>query len=1420
MSSLADKLRKAGKLHAQGEFTLDVEQAGSKLSRFQFRSEHDFLFHMVAGLYRLGAARLDITREGSALVIKMNDLDIVDNLPKDLGLSLLEEFSPYRRLAAACQAVLAHEPLRFDWLGRGRDQVYDYLADNARNWHNVSLREIRLAGLADSLLNGALKELERAACYNRRGLTLHGKAVPGNSVKLGRIGEFAGWCFCDPSRSHPDLRLVVDEMLSEPKEVPTQIPWCGVVYWEPPQVRLDASLAAVVEDEAYHRLLEAIPQTYQTTVLALLPELPRNPRVRDFLLEQLRRPAPPWLDPIYDRLSQLALFDDQLGNSWSLHQLSQLEEVYYLNRLPAVAVEETVLVEKSSAALLCLKIHLGARLREATPVLLEQLCRQANFKKWQERPELGLKLPQQNWLLQDAQENWVVGLPDDWSSTGGSVTLLHGGRFLATRNLAHDELAFHLVYEVDVEDINAVWDDISKSAFQRLEPQWRYRVDELVKKLAHTDTELGPLRRYLISHLARHKRPDASYFSKTLLFEDWHGRRYSLHSLLEARSAGKTVGFVAPSREPEEVALPEAIYLRAGPDEIRCLSQVPGLKWLHFDLVFEDLDAARQPVRLPALPEWSVSCQETDFTGQLALLPDYGQARVHLRVRGFTLGWVSVTSALAYEAHLVSDTLRFNFRLDNERLGTARLTLLQNSDWKRCQAQLEEVAFQSMKLRLAQPLQGEWLDWARRGLLQGLGREFPALAEVECWPGEVSLKELLLRPLIPWSSQNLRSEQRSEFLAAHPEQSKLLAPLEPAVQQKLEKHYGGDWQCVDAWFAQKARLKEFLNKPPEELGHYRAVVSVPASSPFRGSISLLDMPEDRGQVRWLHRDRLVVTEEVHSHPCLWAQLESDQLTVNEDFDRVGPVVALTLARQQAAQQMTRVLADWLREPRPKHRNLLAHWRQWEVLGEAVAQGLKSQPWLHTNRGYQSWHDLMQVEKLYRLPQAPANLPTDITVLYQQGLVGDRLMAQHGNPVGVKQTEKYLEDRRRLQQQQAILRTQAARLKSHPYKAVLGEPHVGELALLARAQKDCWLVTDNRAVRIDNLPAGWAGYLQTDDCKLRHGAGEDVALLALPVRKHAFTAMIGPVTRRVQAGGLRRTERELVAEFVISALPMFYAGDPDEPWAGLADMRWLPCADAALVSLRQLRLEAQERGLVYWPKDYSFSSAGAVLTPILDSPLLLELVSRWCGQAPALREKPLIHRDLRELAAPRLSNWRQVLEGLGRWVVERRPRLSVPRLSMPQPIKDGLEKLQQRQMEKRQRESQHAAEKQRKVEEKRQQAEQQGAALLKAVRRQASLLLQGVARKEAMRYLEKARWSTDKSSLLWTFDGQQAVLYASHPQLAGWLGPDEPPAPVTLSLLLGLVSVINARSTPFTDEMERQFLERLLKDVVATYKEVM
>ena len=1409
MSSLVDSLRQVGKVHARGQFTLDLEQADSKMARFQFREEHEFLYQLVGGLYRLGAQEVAVDYRKDVLTIAPDCLSIPKDYPAQMASQVFEEFSPWRRCAAACQAILAHEPQRFQWIGSAPEQSYDYRTGEARGWNKVQLREIQVVGLPSSLVLKALDELQRRAVYSRRKLSLRGVAQSPWSGPLAPVGGHPGRFGCRVDSKSAWLVLVVDEMSTGLRTIETEIPWWGVVYWDSQRVCMDASLAAVVEDDAFAAFLQSIPNTFAGAVRELAEDW-QQPGGRDFLLSLLRPPAAAWLSPIYTDLCRLEFFQDQRQERWSLLSLQRQSEVtassvYYSDQPPPMGLPETILNENSPLALEFLQIHLGEQLVEATPLVLQDLQRQANFRSWQERPQVGLKLPHQNWLIQESFDDCRIGVPDDWCQPGGAVTLMHQGKFLARRTLAHPEVTFVVVCEVAEDQISPLWDGLQEESWQLLTSLWLERLGTLLERLSQGQDHVSPMRDYLMEHLARSQRPEESYFASTLLFRDWLGQLHSIYSLLQARAEGYQIGYLAGSQKPEdypEPFLPKALFIAGDALTRDLLFHVKALSTRDFDLLLEDLDRARQ---LPAAPEldqpWAVDWVSEEYQARLQVCPTWGQGEVILTLHGIPVEVHPIDSELGFVAHVRSDEFRPQIRTANQALGKERYTVANLANWRHCQEDLLERAKESLHLRCQSlsPDEEGWAAWIHEAVLYGHANEFRELAEMVClpsFPDDLSLTALGELEAIQWCSHRPDEGPVKEFLAHH--EVKHLIPLSPFQQQAMEAAYGGNWVCVDGWFAQNSRLRKFLERPAVVWGHSQTLASIPARPPLQGLLMLVDDATLEGCVDWHYRQRYVMSDKVPSAWALAAQVECERLQPNDKLTSLEPEEVRAEQVAQVREQLVGLLVDWLSRPRPEQPHLCRLWMAWQRLGPEVTEGLRRQPWIPTNHGHRSWQELMELPDLYRLPTAPAESCQDLTLVLLEdcpvGLVS-QLVSCHPHWVSVEDTQALLAERELWREQQVRLDRHAALLAKYPLRAPLQAPNRGEVALLGEAHRCVWLVLPDFAALVHNVPAGLTGYLQTEEFHLRKvGDGQQAELG--PLSRDQILRDAQPlVLARIEQGGLVASDLEWIADYCLHS---YGVGDS---WMELLEARWLPCADGTRVSLEQLRLEAEEQNqLLYWEKTYPLAGS-RTLTPILSTPILLELVGRCCGLTPVLRPKPLLFRDLRELGVPRLSNLRQVIEGVGRWFRQGRQRGVVQALRRVMGDSDhltkGLPVLEGEAVE------------------------GLGLGLLTSLRRQAGLMLQGEARSETLRCLDQVHWVGDpRPGLLWSLTPENGLcLNAHHPVLRGFLEVKEPPAPVTWSLLLGRVSAINARSEAFSDDMEREFLEKLLGDVVASYRDL-
>jgi hypothetical protein len=1303
--SFFDRLRGEGKLHRQGEFTLDVDQAGSKLSRFQFRDDRDFLYHLVGGLFRLGAEDIALEWKSNRLTLRMRELELEPDFLVNLPGALLEENSPRRRLAAAAQALLVHKLVRFDWVGSGKNQLYDYLSGTAQNWQRVRLREIQLEGLPSSLVDRALAELSKRAVYCRKSLRIGDRNLNQN-LATDRLGGLPARYQCRPGQPS-QLELVVDEMVCPAKSVDTPFAWHGVCYGD---FRLDVSLANVVEDELYVAVTGSIESSFAACI--------EKVNDREVIGGLLTSPAYPWLQPLLPGLRARPLFTDQRGRQWSLDELRP--PIYFSREKAPVDLPETILTETSKVMRECLKQHLGPDCHQAGAVVLRQLRRQLNQQEWSQRPPTEMKLPERNWLVRKDFEQttgrWLMGISDDWASPGGELLLLHQGRNLCSRRLAHSEIAFTCLCEIAESQINELWDDVSEAAWKELEPRWLHSLEELVRGLAEGGPPQGALRSYLVEHLSCAQRPQDSYFSRTVLFQDWHGQPYSLHQLLAHNSL---VCIVKEAQEPLDDFMPEATFIRAGSWELALFRRVSALKTLELRYLLEDLAVARG-----------------QFRERSQLLPQFGQGLVHFCVRGVELETVRVDSVLGFESWVRCDELAFQIRLENQPLGLGRYRLQMTGKVRKL---LDGLVAQARQLPVPRPLDESWQEWAREATVREM-----APSDLTCWPslahGLVSLEQLQAARQVNWTSGPGSSEFGDDLL---------LVGLSPARQKSLESQCSNPWLCQDGWFAEQERLRIFLQGPvwaPD----FRWVARQP------GLWLLNDL--SKGRLIFLLRGRKLREEEGAIPTGLRATVDCQGLEDSPPLEEVR-------------ERVRSFLRQWLAVPRPAE--TLQLWREWEFWDSELTRLLRRQPWFNSNRGMLSWEDVLNQPEFFRVPSLEPGLSDTRLFVSEMGVppgLLDSLQAQHGRGHSAAQTDRLLQEEKRLADQRRRMQEQQKRLSRLRHRLAI---EWGEVALSGKADKDCWLLLEDRAVLVHNVPSGLAGALELpDQYRLRRISGQEHAELGQAFRRRFYDALVPLWLARVQAGRLNTAELNTFCEYLLLGADK------------LAGTRWIPCADGSLTSLSQLKLEYQERGeLGYWPKRYALSSGGARVIPILSTPLLLELVGRHCGRPPRQLPKPLLHQDLK---MPDFRSVGQVLRALG---------------GAADRLRDQVVQLETRRASFFETLFQRPAST----------PTGQGKALLKALRRQGAQLTQGAARRELLAFLDKAQIVECRG--LWDF---REELILSRSALRAHLGDQEPPIEVVLSLLLSLVSAINARSLPFTDEMEVKFLASLTTELVGSW----
>lgn len=1200
--SLMEKLGRDSLLHAQGEFTLEVGKASSKLARFQLEDPQDFLFQLVAGLIRVGATALEVKAERQRLSIRCSPLELPEQFPADFELEVFESESKWRRLAAASQSLLALAPEQLLWLGKRSQQQWNLLEGHGEHWKRPELCEIVAegGGLTRKLLEGAQARLRERARYCRHSLKVQGKLLERVQVETS-IGPWKG-SYSMTEGHLSELVLVVDEMTTSAKHPDFGLSWQGLVYWDQPTARLDASLGSVVEDASYQELLACIPTTFPVCLLAHCQSPPVGPVSRALILDHLLPPLAPWASTIDVSLRSSQLFCDQRGVYWSLSALLQYNGPIYYSALPlAYEVEDLVLMEGDPRALRLLQIYLMDRFQEATREVLHSLRRETNRRRWSQQPVQSLSLPPLSWLHQCSEPGWVLGIAANWLPSGGSIRFLHEGRPLCERRLGNVPFAFTVVCEIEEGAIDALWEDVREDFFQAASEAWIQRCASLLSEQADSP---GALSEPMLKALAQERDPRESFFARSLLFRDLQGRAHSLENLCTAQSVGRTIAFVSgkhPLPEHPEL-LPEALVLLvSGVDGRRALESTPGLGVRNFDVFLEDLARARDyAAKLPEPGPQALHWEQPEYRAWIELLPQGSGGKIQLVTRGIAVEPESVPSSLPFQARVYGDPFKLDIRTANFNRGIERYVPASRAPWRKCLEDVQSRVESALERALEAPSSSN-RHWVRQLLLQGLAGQYPRLSQVPCLPTtqsvDCSLAEVLSNEPIFWTSAPPWQWQQAGL-------SERALQLPDREQEELEKHYGGNWQCLDERLARSAALQEFLKRPRLSAKDLLPTTVQPLNPPLQGNLLALARPTSR--LVLLHRERQVC-EQVLLLPGLEIHLECPAEWIDSEFKSatLPPEVQTEIAGQAES-----FLEGWLLQPRPYLG--LQHWEALEAAGPGVAEAMLGQPWFWTNRGGMCWRELMAQTQLHlSLHEHGADsLPECPLILYTMHLppgLRIRLEEQHPQLVPQEETRALVQQLERRRKQLAELESLQNSWKNHSPRLSISEPFAGLLVWNASSDKDFWRVSAGVRSPESRLPACLAGYVEADELQPEQLA--DILEAAVPL-----------VEARLEVSPLNQAELTSLSEFCLLALPLHRA-------ECLRVLRWIPCHDGCFTSLQQLRLQATDRGAVeFWKRNYPKSQSKEPI-PLLTSTLMQEMVRTCCEVELRLLPAPWLYRSV-------------------------------------------------------------------------------------------------------------------------------------------------------------------------------------------------
>ncbi|MFN8611716.1 MAG: hypothetical protein U0931_29495 [Vulcanimicrobiota bacterium] len=1184
MSDLFQQLRGEGRLECRGRFTLDIEQTARKMARFQFPQPQDFLPHLVAGLFRLGATSLSVDSKLDRLTLKFPGLALPKGLLQLMAEALFEEKSTLRRLAAAVQALAALGPSRFIWLGKERSQSYDYLTGKYQNWDEPRLEEIQIEGLSPQLVDLAVAELSKRGGWTRRPLRVDQRRFEWPGELDFKLGGCPAQCEWDPG-TRPRLLLVMDEIVCEFRPVDAPFAWSGVCYGE---FSLDASLARIQEDDRLAAILADIPGTFvECLSQGLSAAAPED------VFSLLLKPLPGWLQPLESKLLELQLFRDQHGVYLSMHQLEQSSgPIYYAQSGDLSQLDPTILVNPSQAALKCLESFLGSRLEKADQLVLRRLQREHNQRLWREQVPEVLSLSRRHWLHQSPFQHdgihWLVGIPDDWSQPAANLVVWVEGRRLTTGQLFRQEVCCEIACEVSPDQVNELWTGLSNEAWNELEPAWNVSVTQMLQSLTEGRQPQIELRNSIKRHLAGHRCPQESYFRNTLLFQDWKGGCYSLDQLLKLAPEVK-LGVVGPQFEPEgypKEFIPEGIFLRNTGPELRILDKVQFSGLVILDYLLEDFELARAAA--------FTDCEITP-------LPAFASATVSFCCQGLRLTPLAVEHPFAFRARLVCNDLQVEACQANQSLGLERFQVRENERSRQIVSELKVRFGQVLKNFLQPGLDPIWLEWLQAASLRGLCRDF--LRYLPCWPrypdGLASLQEISQTAVVHWCS--------GEGLPSAAGLAMLLHRLPPSSQPALMRAAGGkNWVCLDAEFAHGQRQMEVLARPPWK-------------PDVRGALAerkpdLWLMPSGPGLVSWLFQGRL---------------LEEETELAPFGFHLAVECPSLKFWKRPQRQEIRQKCYALLQEYLAVQRNpMWEHWQAWRIqeVPEEIEALLQSQEWFTTNRGQMSWKNLMLEPEIWLYPSGSRIPPCDLLIVFDRNLASE-LILSHPRGHAIEETAQRLRAAEVVEGQRRQQEQHSQALARFPHRQKL---EFGEVALNGSASRSLLWLGQEMQLPVANVPAGIAGYV-TCPCQAHSlKTGGTVAELP-PTQRRQLLQAVGPLLRqRIQEGPLQPQELELFAEVCRE--------DPE-----LESLRWILCADGTYASLQQLRPEPGKI-LFYWPRNYPFHLGGPLLLPILSTPLMVEVVAQVCGCQPQPHPPPWLHR---ELHLPSFKGLKSALTALAR-----------------------------------------------------------------------------------------------------------------------------------------------------------------------------
>lgn len=723
---LIDSLRQAGRLEAEGAFTLDLEKARDKMARFGLTDPERYILELVAAAFAGGAESLDVrlTEAGLELTFEGTPLQPADLESLDDFLLVAEGTNPALRYLAVGLNALSRLKPRLIRLETPAGSALQLEGKKRRLESGRFARHRLLIDRGGQLFRKAtyqseLALIESEASYSSRPVRVDGWDIRSGSrheVVLVENAQLSDVCFVlhgvvrgrDRSPFLPCLAALEDDRFA-----------------------LNASHSGVVQDETYRaalgRLREASMEALEQLCSRCQEDAERLERYRPFLLSLGGLEGQGgWREA----LDEVPMFSGPHRLRSSFRELEAQRK--RLRFVPTTTMRMTfepvglsiVYLGEGSLERSFLEAR-GVATQDAGPALLEQITARNNRARWEESPR-PRALPSDDYAVTYTGEHRgvfvSVGLP--WrASTSSLLHVLYQGKLLTTQTL-DNKLSYTAVLDFPELEVSSDWtgpeekDAGYRAARKEVESQALLLYEELARR-----NDPRAYDQLMVSLLRQGAQSPAAGLDllPTLL-----GGRISLQAALKAPLLGYVPTTRAlPSENIPAQAYPEMPVVRATEQVLELLRKAAGKRLQNAS---EQLDhlldlgrrlASRRDARLVGAPGHAFTGDD-GLAGELRLRPaNNAPSTVILLRKGVELETRNLQAvAWAYDAIL--DNPRFNPTRDWRRVESDRA-------WQEAVDALrraEQYAFVKLVTRLAvvDTVPG-WEDAVLAGL-----ESFPELA--------------------------------------------------------------------------------------------------------------------------------------------------------------------------------------------------------------------------------------------------------------------------------------------------------------------------------------------------------------------------------------------------------------------------------------------------------------------------------------------------------------------------------------------------------------------------------------------------------------------------------------------------------------------------------------------------------------------